>query len=430
MRRNKVLAARGLAVGGILAGIVGSGGMAHAITSTSALPKGVRAFAFVHGRSFAIDASLNANGNLEPLAQSLNRTLTMEDFTKSGESGAQLKKLQNVLNEMTPGNLGDQLLSAQLYSSISVEERRNVGALFWGLSNRLSIGVVIPRVERKINAEFRADVSNNADRIHAAVGSVPQIDEGLTQLARTRIDTQTFEQAVFKDNGYLPLGNFIATGLGDIETEVRYTYFESPLADLALRWTVKSPTATHVPDIHNLLDRPLGSGDFNFKLGTLHTIKLVPGVLAFQSAIFGTWHAPSRQTLAVPLTPAADLANLNDPLQIEELRRQLGSQLDLDTGFELTLWKGVSTLYASYQQMAKAQDRYAGDRGLDYARLEKGTASIERSMEFALEFSSIPLFLSQKAPLPAKLVMTYHRMLSGENAPFASFGRVDAILLF
>ncbi|MEO5668107.1 MAG: hypothetical protein ABIR96_08610, partial [Bdellovibrionota bacterium] len=59
------------------------GPLAHAIVTTDVLPKGVRAGAFVWGRSGSVTNSFDSSGNLQSLARPLNRSVTLEDIAKS-----------------------------------------------------------------------------------------------------------------------------------------------------------------------------------------------------------------------------------------------------------------------------------------------------------------------------------------------------------
>lgn len=416
-----------LILGGFFLGCLSCSQKAHAITSVTPLPAGVRAAAFVMVNSDPIGSIFNNNGNLESLVQPLNRSLTFDDFIKKEPK---LLELQSVLHDLGETKAANDLLFANLYGSLQIRETRRVAALFWGLTNQISVGVMIPLIKRTYDIDFHADVSNFANQLKARLGNIPKITEGLTQLENTPLNTETFEKAIFTDNGYLPPRSFSAEGLGDIETELRARYYESPTLDFGLRLTLRSPTANHQPEIRNLFDRELGEGCFSVKLGSLHTVKIVSEVLNFQSALFGTWRAPSKTTIPIPADSSQLLANVNDPNQIETIHRHLGSELGVDTGLELMLWKGTLTLSGSYQYNTKASDTFSGERGLDYARLSEGTQSLSQSLEWGAELSGVPLFLKKRFPLPGKLIFTFHQPLAGKNTPDASYGRLDAILLF
>lgn len=396
-------------------------------TSTDTLPAGRRALGYVYGFASGIESAFNASGNLESLAKSLNRSVTLDDLARREP---QLNELRSVLNSLTPGSLGESLLMADLYSTVRVNEERKVFALFWGLTDDIMVGAVVPLIHRKIQADFRAEVVNNAEKVRGIVGDVPKLDEGLKKLAETPIDTSTFQRAIFTSRGFQPPGSFEASGLGDVETELRYTYLNRPSLNLAFRTTVIAPTSSHQPDIRNLLDKPLGDGCFALRLSSMHTVKLVPDVLAFESGIMGTWFAPARQTLALPRDPQEDLADLNDPGQIEAVRKQLGPKMDLDLGLDLLLWKGMVELFGSYQFSVKAQDRYWGDQGLDYARLMEGTRSVSHGIEAGIAFSTLPLFRAGKVPAPGKISFRIFQPIAGVNSIYAGYGRLDALLFF
>jgi len=404
---------------------------AFAITTTEALPAGVRALAFVYGQSPWVTSMLNTRGNLEWLAQPLNRSVTMSDLVKSQP---RLAQLQSALNTIMPGNPGDQLLVANLYADVAVREQQKVGALFWGLTDNLAVGLVIPQVERTYSGDFRAEVTNNAAAIRARIGDeMPQISDGLKEIENTRVDTDTFVNAIFTSRGYTHPHSFVARGLGDIETEVRYRSFQSPLVDLGLRFTVRAPTASHKPDITNLLDRELGEGAISLRGMSIHSLKIIPNRWWLHSSLTGTWRAPHRKTVALPRTDQGDipdLADLADPYQIENVHRQAGAQLDLEVGSEVDFLDSGLNFFASYLYSIKGSDRVWGDRSLDYGRLMNDTLSRTHAVEAGFELSAVPLYRAKIVPIPGKLIFTWHRPLMGQNATYASFGRLDAILFF
>ncbi len=402
---------------------------AWAIMSTEVLPKGVRALGLVYANAPKVDSNLNSNGSLESLARPLNRSVTMNDLELAEP---RLKTLRKILNAYSPEMaMGENVVLSNLYSDISVNEKRYVTGLLWGITPYFSAGVIVPYIDRQMTASFSANTVNNAARIREMVGALtPQVSDALTQIEDMKFDTSFYEQKLFTENGYQVPKSFRTKGLGDMELEARAKYFEGDLFNFGLRGNVKLPTAAHKADITNLIDRDFGDRTISVRVGSVHTLKLVRDRFSFQSGIFGTWRKPTKQTMAIPRQPSDALANLNDPYQVEEIRKELGPQLDLDAGFNLDFYRGAVSLFSSYVYSIKKADVYSGKRQLDYARLGAGTKSESQALESGLELSSVPLFLAKKWPLPAKLVATWVQPVGGKNNLFARYGRLDAILFF
>lgn len=401
----------------------------YAIMSTEVLPSGVRALAFVFANAPRVDSTLDPAGRLQSLAQPLNRSVTLDDLEAAEP---RLKVLRKVLNGYAPElNLGEKVLVSNFYSDVRVEEKRYVLGLLWGITPSISAGFILPYIDRSIVASFHSETTNNASEIRDIIGAAtPQVADALQQIESMKFDTAFYEQKLFAENGYRFPRNHRVKGLGDLEIEARAKYFEGEVLNLGLRANIKLPTASHKADISNLLDRDFGDRTVAVRLGSVHTLKLVPNRLSFQSGVFGTWRAPNRQTVAVPRNPGDALANLNDPYQVEELDRQLGAQLDVDAGFNLDFFRGTVSLFSSYVYTVKSKDKYQGRRELDYKRLASGTDSESQVIESGVELSSVPLFLAKSWPVPAKLMATWVQPVGGKNSLNARYGRLDAILFF
>lgn len=401
---------------------------AFAVTSTEVLPKGVRALGLVYVEAPRIDSTFNNNGNQESLARTVNRSVTMDDI-QSAEP--RLKTLRSILNSVSPENYGDKVVLSNLYSDVKVRERRYVTGLLYGISKNVSAGVIVPYIVREVQADFRVDTTNNAKAIENEIGNAtPQVAAALDEIDQMKFDAAFYEERLFRANGYKPLAPYRATGLGDVQAEARVKYFESERLNLGFRSTLTLPTATHKADITNLLDRDFGDSTYAIRLGSLHSLSIFPDHFYFQSGIFGTYRAPTQQTLAVARTSADNLPNLNDPYQIESVDKKLGAQLDTDAGFNLDLWRGELSLFSSYLFSWKAEDEYKGNRGLDYGRIGSNTRVISHTVESGVEFSSVPLYLAKKSPVPGKLTFTWSQPVGGQNGTYSPYGRVDAILFF
>jgi len=397
-----------------------------AYVGTDPLPKGVRAAAFVYGYGKGIDSNLNSQGRLESIVQPLNRSVSIQDIS-AGQP--ELQKLIKILNEFEPG-LGEQLLHADLAASIQVNETRYVTGLMWGVTDRFSLGAIVPIIHRNVGVNFDASVVNNAEAIAKRMGDVPQIQQGLQEVRNAKIDTAAFSDSIFTSRGYNSLAPLDTSGLGDLELESRYTYYSDRWLGLALRARVQVPTSSQRPDLRNILDREISEGNWALKAASIHEVKMIPGVLSWSSSVWGIWRSPVQRTMAFARTNDQPLPDLNDPYQIETVKRQYGSQLDVDTGLQFSLWRGVVSFTGSYQYTVHAQDMVYGQRELDYGRWMANTNSETHGVELIAEISSIPLFLSKAFPLPAKVSVTWSQPFAGRNTVYTPYGRVDVVLLF
>jgi hypothetical protein len=398
-----------------------------ALVTTDVLPKGVRAGAFVWGRSAPVSASYDETGRMQSLVKPLNRSVTLDDLAAAEPD---IKILENILNGMSAEQIGSNLFLANLYSNVRVSEERFVTGLLWGLTDKWSVGAIVPVVKRSTQVSFTSDIVNNAKAIQQKIGNIPGVSPGLQDFIDAGVDHNLFVQEVFLKNGYQAPQSSEFSALGDIELETRYRYFTSDKLNLALRGTVRLPTANHQPNLSNVFDRAAGEGVVAFKMGAIQSYSLIPYVLSFHGGAFGTYRLPGYKRVALPSDPEAPLANLNDPNQIENVRMKLGPSLNTDVGVMWDFWKGVVSLMGSYQYILRGADRYSGSQGLDYNRLSENTAGYEHGVEFSLELSSVPLFLADKALAPAKVAFSWYQPLAGKNMIYAPYGRLDVVMLF
>ncbi len=403
---------------------------ASAITSADTLPKGVRAGAVVYGFSQGIDSNFDENGDRKAISHDLNRSITIDDIAAVEPELLSLKSALN--NTSGDEQLGEKIFVANMYSSIRVYESRTVFGLLWGITNRFSAGLIVPVVNRKIEGTFRMDITDNSAAVLQTVGNnVPEVSEGLERFRAANINSETFERSIFIDNGYkVPAGYYSYNSLGEAEIETRLKLLSREQHTLALRNTLRLPTATHKPDITNLLDRPIGEGVWAYRPMIVHSVRIIPDVLSWHSALSGTYRFSRTRRVALPSDPSKPLANLNDPNQIEDVQYTPGSQIDTDAGLMVDVWKGVLSFSASHQYTLRGSDTVVGQRNLDYDRLTRNTDSYQHSMEVSAEFSSIPLFLDQKAEVPGRLTFTWNQPIAGRNTIYAPFGRIDLVLLF
>ena len=422
-------------------GVISSFRTAQAVVTTDTLPKGVRALGLVYGFAGGVNSGFASDGTLETLDRPMNRSITLEDI-KTGLKGSDPKlagdigKLQSALNAMSPDQIGDKMLVANMYGNINVNEERYVTGLLWGISNRFSAGVVVPVIHRRTSVEYKMEVTNNAKAIQSLVGNSGSatLNAGIQQLADAKVSPERFTNSIFTSSGYQSPGTADASGTGDIELQTRYRFFESGANSLAMRGTVVLPTASHSADITSLVDRDFGKHSYAAQLGLVHSLQIVPNRLSYHTSIFGKAYVPTKLTRAFAKNSDEPLPDLTDPNTIETVDYTYGPGADLDTGVMWEMWQGMLSLTGSYQYSVKGRDYIHGSRGLDYARLvdndHSGGYMTSHGMEFTLTFSTVPLFKANISPVPAVLAFTWNQPLLGSNTIYSPYGRLDAILFF
>ncbi|MEO5667628.1 MAG: hypothetical protein ABIR96_06195 [Bdellovibrionota bacterium] len=402
------------------------GAQASAYSSPEPLPQGVRALAYVYGFASGINTRLNGDGLLEDLAKPLNRSVSIAEMA---EAEPDLLKLQNVLANLDP-LWADQVLSINLYAHASVFESQKVSGFLYGVTDRLAIGVIVPFIKRDIDFGFRADVVNNAKAIATSVGDIPELQKGLKKLSETRIDTQTFNQAIFLNRGYKAPESHHVEAWGDAEIETRYSYYFDNRWGLGLRGGFRAPTSSYKIDIRNVLDQDLTEDVWALKLSHLSEYQIRPHSLSWSTTIGGIVRLPKTQERAYARSASDPLPDLTDPYQIESVRKLIGPELNMDSGLQWSLAQGWVSLMGSAFYSVKAKDRIYGHRDLDYLRETAGTAAQTQGLELAVQVSSISSFRRNSFPLPFNVTVAYVNPMRGHDSIYAPYWRLDSVILF
>lgn len=105
--------------------------LAQAKETAAVLPKSIKRARVVGIATDSIRESFNERGELQSVTNSLNRSVTINDFSAAN---AQLGQLVAALNGLEAG-LGDQLLNSNLYSDMSLNAQMYMPALEYGITS-------------------------------------------------------------------------------------------------------------------------------------------------------------------------------------------------------------------------------------------------------------------------------------------------------
>ncbi len=405
-----------------------SSSLSFSIPVTDTLPQNVRAFGLVLLGSDTVRDLYNENSQLEPLAQPLNRKLSMSDLATRDQ---RLALLKNALNSYGPFGLGDDLIEVDLSGDVSVTEKRQILAFLWGISDELTVGAFLPYISRTTLSSLSASSTKKTQQLRQILGQTPEaLEMALREIDSTNLDTNFFIDQLFVKNGLKVPGLNEKSGLGDLELESRYRFYRGQTVQSALRFTTRVPTGQSEYDVTNVFDRPLGQGHPSFKLGSFTDIKLVPRFLSWNSGLAYTTHLSQKELRAVKKSPEQDLPNVTDPDQIENVSKYTGGDFRFESGLMMDFMGGLLNISSTYVVETHSKDRYLGNRGLDYSSLADKSNTRVEAFETSLEVSSIQAFLDKKFLFPGKVVLTWFQPFRGLNAPVAAYGRVDLVVLF
>jgi hypothetical protein len=372
------------------------------------LPKGRWRFLLDSLFYFPITQRYNGDGHTEDVATDFNKELNSSVFPDLSlvEAGFGLP----------PG-------SASFGTSV-VSFEWNIQELTfqpsYGLTDRLSVGLNIPYWWEKNNVNASLNASN------ATVGINPGVPGGVAPIGfpGTSPPTTNDIQNLLVSQGFKKVETWSGTGIGDIEAGGRYQYYNSDTWRLAFTGGVRFPTG-QVDDPDNLVDRGLGTGAYallfrfnqDFIGGTSGPAKQlgVPdaGSYSINTTFRYDYYLADKQELRV--------CNIHTPVcpDKENVHRNLGNVVEGEISASIGLLQGLylSPLYLVGHGF---KNFYSGDKGFDYGTLAEQTDYTEQVYIISLTYSTLPLVVEKKFPLPVVGTISYRDRFAGNNNLYKS----------
>lgn len=377
------------------------------------LPQG-RFRLFSEGRFYLpIDSRYGPDGNIEDLAKDYNRALDSRVF-----------RLLAPLDPFVGGraSLGDARVSLEI-DLIEVDL-----ALQYGITPRLTVGVLIPYVRARTNAKARLDSgpgsSANVGRnprfgqpgqppvIPLAAGGVPFTTEDVQNLLGRGLPG-------IPGFGFERFESRTDEGLGDLEAGFRYQYLKTDDWRLAFTGGARFPTG-QVDDPDNLIDYGLGTGAYAllFRLNNDYTVSNLwrpagapgtPGELVLNGTFRYDLVLPDHVTKRVP-------DDVNNPITTnkEKVSRDIGDKFEFELSARYWLPRGFY-LSGLYRYGFKLEDDVSGKKGFRYRSLEEETARTEHIAIVGVSYSTINLYQAKAFPVPLVVSLSYRNRFAGSN---------------
>jgi len=432
--RRLLLAIRRLLVVGLLVVVFApwSTGVARA-EDASVLPKGRWRLTLDSLFYLPVTDRYNPHGNSEPIAGDFdNRRLDSTVFS-----------LLTPLNAFVPGgiaSIGD--------SEVKYTYNYNIVELGgqYGVTDRLTIGIDIPYfwASNDVKANLNSGPGSSAN-VGLTKGGLPCLFGAVQPTsAFTRPFTTEDVQNLLGAGLTTPCGTKIpgfgfkriqdwsGDGLGDITVGAKYQYLRTQDAAMAATLGMRFPTGRQ-DDPDDLSDVYWSTGEYAilFRLHNDYTISNLwnkrptsaeagrgdvgqPGDLVLDGTFKYDLTLPDRATVRVP-------NSVTNPITTnrEQVYRDLGDRFEFEFGARYTLPRGFS-LSALYRYAFKTSDEYLGHRNFNYQLLERHTDSTEQIYIVSVGYSTLPLYLEKKFPIPIGISLSYRDRFAGSGPHSAS----------
>lgn len=368
------------------------------------LPKGILGTNAEFFYYFPINERYDPDGDVEDVAVDYNTTLDSRVFPGLG--------LVEQFFKMPSGsaNVGRSVVS------FDIELKALEVTVAYGITDRLSAGIKIPYrwaktdVDSKLNTS-KATVGKNVPLNNltplAVPGTVPLTKRDVIDLLGKGLDINGDGTLEIQGFGYDRFGTYSHNGLGDIEIGAKYQYFKTEKWRLAVTAGMRFPSGER-DDPNNLVDYHLGNGVYAIFF-TVHNDYTGIKNLLLNASFKYDIQLPDEEKLRVP-------ADVSLPITRDEEKvdRDVGDVGELEFLGRYTLAKGFDTTLL-YRYGFKQKDSVSGDKGYAYESLEEETDYTEHIFIARLTYSTLPLYMEKKFPVPLSTTLSYRNRFAGSN---------------
>lgn len=192
-----------------------------------------------------------------------------------------------------------------------------------------------------------------------------------------------------------------------MEAGFKYQYLKTDTWRLAFTGGMRFPTG-NIDDPDMLQDYAVGSGVYAI-LFRLHNDFIGVKNLLINATFKYDLQLPDREKLRVP-------DNVNQPITLNEevVDRNLGDIFEFNETVKYNLPKGFA-LSLNYWYQFKLKDHVSGHKNFNYKSLEDETDQSEHVIQPRLSYSTVPLYLEKKFPVPLTAYVFYRNRFYGTN---------------
>lgn len=362
----------------------------HALSNLA--PKGKFVFR-VEGKTRTTEYSYNNRGDRVRLGNELNAVNLNQD----------------VFASLAPFGVGASLGTTA--SSMEFESERGEISFGYGVTDDLTVGVIMPFGTVKSKVDFSvngANLGNNPNYNPALAPSATNLPYLPTRMGVAPIGTADIQALLTSPTyGYKPIASTRTTGLADPTIGLLYQALKSKDSSLVLATGVDIGIAKE-DDPDNLVDVPINNGNSALRFRAEYYKNLANNWDFFVKAEYGIEFEDSV-TKRVP--QAGEL--LAPKSSTEKVKRNLGDyrSYELSVGKSVKNWRYAGRLY----RLEKDADDYTSSIGTDVTALETNTAGYANQWEAEISWSGVEAWAKGNLAMPLIVSLAYKDTFGGKN---------------
>jgi hypothetical protein len=397
------------------------------------LPKGTSAV-YIEGKFYLpVDERFGPDGDEEKIAEDFNSTLNSSVFPA-------LSQLETAFGVPSGfANVGKSVVSYE-YDFNIIEFNYQ-----YGITDKLSLGIKIPYWDVKNNVNASLDTTNATFGKNPLFGvAAPPL--GAAPLAPLtlplpppfkvqKLTSQDAQNLIGKGldvngdgridipgYGFNAIESWSRSGISDIEAGMRYQYYKSDNWRLAFTGGIRFPTGRE-DDPDSLVDYPFGTGAWA-GLFRVHQDYIGTKNLLLSATLKYDLYLPDHKVMRIPDDVERPLTRNK-----EEVDRDIGDYFEMEISGTYEFYQGLS-FYLCYRFGYKWRDDISGSMGYAYNVAEAETNAKEQVYIVGFQYSTLPLYLEKKFPIPIIGFIGYRSRFAGENVLKSDYIDVGLTVLF
>lgn len=359
-------------------------------------------------------SNLAPKGNFVLRVEGKTRT-TQFAYNNSGERvglGDSLNGInlnQDVFSSLAVFGVGASLGTTS--SSMEFDSQRGEISMGYGLTDDLTVGIIVPFGTVKSRVDFSVSGGNlgknpNYNPLLApSATNLPYLPTSMGVAPFSTADIQ--ELLASPAYGYKPIASTRTTGLADPTIGLLYQALKSKDSSLILATGVDIGIAKE-DDPDNLVDVPINNGNSALRFRAEYYKSLAHNWDFFVKAEYGIEFEDSV-TKRVP--KAGEILALKS--STEKVKRDLGDyrSYELSVGKSVHNWRYAGRLY----RLEKDADNYTSEIGTDVTALEANTAGYANQWEAEVSWSGVDAWSKGNLAMPLIVSLAYKDTFSGKN---------------